>query len=319
MIYTAIATPILRKKLKGFDVILAHSQPSNWLAFQVKKQEGIPYVSYLHQANRFHYPRSIDKKTGWSTDPNMVLLNKIHGLAKIIPSLDRLSITEADHLLVNSRWIKEKVERHYGREAEVCYPGVNPEKFCKAKYIREDEGEPFILSTNRHYPQKCLQILLKVLSKIVEHYPDIKCYMTGAHTNYTNRLKEYAKKLDISENINFTNKLGEKDLLHHYQNAYIYTYTSPEEDLGLGPIEAGACGVPSVVWDHAGPRETVINGKTGYRIKPFDLEEMSEKHLKLIEEPDLRKELGVNASEYVRKTFSWENHVDLIEDLLESL
>ena len=316
MFLTSTMTPMLLKQFKKFDVILAHSQPSNWLALQVKRSLKVPYVSYLHQTNRFLFPREVDLATGWLTDPDMEFLRKIHRLRTIIPRLDRISIQLSNHVLVNSEWIKSKTKMCYGIDADVCYPGVDLSHFKNQVDIDESSREPYILTTNRHYPQKGLHLLIELLSILVGEYPSLECVMTGSYTKYTRQLKDYAAKLGLTDNVVFTDNLKEDDLLALYKRAYVYTYTSPEEDFGLGPLEAGACGVPSIVWDYAGPRETVINGETGFRVKPYCIKEMSERHLRLLDDSSLRFKMGERASKFVQENFSWEAHIDALEPVL---
>lgn len=318
MFLASILTPLLIKPLKEFDVILAHSQPSNWLAYQVKRRYSIPYVSYLHQANRFLYPRDIDRITGWTSDPNMELLNKIHKLRSVLYRLDAMSINNSDHVLVNSEWIKDKVKKSYDVDPDVCYPGVDLTHFNNNTNMDEITKEPFILSTNRHYPQKGLYLLFQSFSKIIGEYPDLKCMVTGSYSKYTRQLMDYVERLKLGDNVIFTDNLSERDLLDLYKKAYIYTYSSPEEDFGLGPIEAGACGVPSIVWDHAGPRETVVDGETGFRVRPYDLDEFTEKQLVLLDDLPLRLKLGEQATKFVQENFSWERHIDKIESVLKA-
>ena len=316
MIHTAITPYLCVKYFKEYDIIIAHSQPSNWLAYNVKKSAGIPYIGYLHQANRFLYPRNIDKTTGWSTDTNYEILHWIHKLSNIISRLDRSSIYEAEKIFVNSQWVKDKIDKVYDLESELCYPGVNPEKFSQTGREENQVRTPYILSTNRHYPQKCLHYLLKIMSLMQTDYPHLRCYLTGAFTSYTSQLVEYAKKLNLSKNIVFTNNLSELDLMKLYKHAYVYAFTPPEEDLGLGPIEAAAFGVPSIVWDNAGPRETVLDGRTGYRVKPFDIHEIARRHRRLLEDPNLRDEMGARASKFVRRKFTCDKHIDILESAL---
>ena len=317
MFLTSITTPTLLKSFKRFDVVLAHSQPSNWLALQVKRSLQIPYVTYLHQTNRFLFPRDVDRATGWLTDPDMEFLRKVHKLKMILPRLDRISIQHSDHILVNSEWIQTKTKDCYGINADICYPGVDVSYFENNIDMEEISKKPYILTTNRHYPQKGLHLLIETLSMIVGEYPSLECVITGSYTKYTKQLKEYAARLGLADNVVFTSNLKEDELLDFYKRAYIYTYTSPEEDFGLGPIEAGACGVPSIVWDYAGPKETVINGETGYRVKPYCLKEMSERHLRLLDDSSLRYKMGEQASEYVKENFSWETHIDTLEPVLD--
>jgi len=318
MFLSSLMSPGLAKNFKKFDIILAHSQPSNWLAYQVKRKYGIPYVSYLHQTNRFLYPRKIDLITGWSSDLNMELLYQLHRMKSLIRRLDAISIKFADQVLVNSEWIRNKVNTCYNLDPEVCYPGVNVLPFEHRSNYDDVLKEPFILSTNRHYPQKGLHLLIKCLKMLIVEYPSIMCFLTGSYTKYTRQLKEYVSKLSLSKNVIFTNNLKEYDLLNLYRQAYIYAYTSPEEDFGLGPIEAGACGVPSIVWDHAGPRETVVDGETGFRVPPYNIEGMVEKQRILLDDVALRLKLGDQAHKFVKEHFSWEKHLDKIDTVLTS-
>lgn len=318
MFLSSLMSPVLAKNFRKFDIILAHSQPSNWLAYQVKRKYGIPYVGYLHQTNRFLYPRKIDLITGWSSDLNMELLYQLHRMKSLIRRLDAISIKFADQVLVNSEWIRKKVNTCYNLDPEVCYPGVNVLPFQHQSNYDDVLKEPFLLSTNRHYPQKGLHLLIKCLKMLVVEYPSIMCFLTGSYTKYTRQLKEYVSKLSLSKNVIFTNNLKEYDLHNLYRQAYIYAYTSPEEDFGLGPIEAGACGVPSIVWDHAGPRETVVDGETGFRVPPYNIEGMVEKQRMLLDDVALRLRLGDQAHKFVKEHFSWEKHIDKIEMILTS-
>ena len=298
---------ILSKRFKDFDAVLAHSQPSNWLAY---------HISYLHQSNRFLYPRKIDRITGWSSDLNMDVLNWLHRFRVLVKKLDKLSINNSNRLLVNSNWIKYKVHKNYGQTSRVCYPGVD---LSDNSYCESLLDGPFILTTNRHYPQKGLHLIIKCFSHLKSEYDDLKCVLTGEYTPYTQRLIEYAQKMGVQSDIVFTDNLNELELKTMYQNAYLYSYSSPEEDFGLGPLEAGANGVPSIVWDHAGPKETVINGVTGFRVPPYDLQSFVDRHYALLNNPDLRNRMGKMAYDFVSKTFPWEKHVNILKSELQKI
>ncbi|MFH1180234.1 MAG: glycosyltransferase family 4 protein [Candidatus Bathyarchaeota archaeon] len=313
MIESSLRVPI--KEFRDRDILIAHGQPSNWIAYQVSKKTAIPYISYLHQANRFLHPREIDQKTGWSTDPSLALLNTLHKNNAVISKLDNLSITTSRIILTNSNWIRGKILQAYQKNSVICYPGVDKEKFNPSKKKPENK----ILTTNRHIPQKRIDYLIKCVKQISVEYPEIECIITGETTSHTRELKEITSKLRLEKNVTFTGKLSSEQLVSTYQSAYTYGYTSQEEDFGLGPLEAAACNVPSIVWDYAGPRETEINGKTGYRIRPYDLDEMAKKHIQLLGDPDLREKLGKNARKHIENRFTWETHCNRLEQVMEKV
>ena len=315
MIYSSLMIPY--RRLNQFDVIVAHGQPSCWIAMKVKQRHQIPYAAYLHQVNRFFLPRSVDKETGWGVNKDLKLLELVHRGNLILKGADRCTIRSSDIVLTNSKWIGGKIKDYYDIKAHVLHPGVDTDSFVEPS--NRDRSNIYMLSTNRHYPQKRLDHLIRCFKIVSRTLPNVRCVITGAHTEYTKELKRLSERLEIPEKVVFTGNLTYQDLVRTYQNAYVYTYTSPEEDFGLGPLEAASCGVPSIVWDHAGPRETVIDGETGYRVKPYDLREMARRHVKLLEDETLRDSLGRNAQRMARKMYSWRRHAAKLERILEGL
>lgn len=70
-------------------------------------------------------------------------------------------------------------------------------------------------------------------------------------------LKEKGKS-----NIEFLGQLTDEELIGYYQNCQAVIYPQ-EEDFGLVPLEAQACGKPVIVFSGGGALETVVEGKTG--------------------------------------------------------
>lgn len=292
-------------QLKRNDVIIAHAQPSNWIAYMLRKKYGIPYLAYLHQVNRFFKPRKIDIESGWDTNDNISLLRFLHKGNFVIKYIDEISVKSANMVLTNSAWIKRQIKSYYDLTPNVCYPGVDLHKFT---YHVPSKNDRYILSTNRHFPQKRIDYVIHCMKGISESFEDVYCIVTGGFTKHTAELIALRDKLGLDDKVFFTGNVETKKLIKLYENAYTYAYTSPEEDFGLGPVESGACGTPSIVWDYAGPKETVMDGVTGYRIEPYDVKKMTDKHILLLEDPDLRDSLGKNASSYVNNNFSWNKH-----------
>jgi len=174
---------------------------------------------------------------------------------------------------------------------------------------------PFILSTNRHYPQKGMEYVIEIMPTVLKEY-DVNLVLTGDFTNYTPRLMQLAKILGVGHRVVFTNRVSEKSLIELYQNASVYAYTSPCEDFGLGPLEAMACGTPAVVWDYAGPTETVLDGATGYRAKPYQIDDFAEKVTRLLNNANLNRRMAENAVKHISERYSWNNHIDILESVI---
>jgi glycosyltransferase involved in cell wall biosynthesis len=177
--------------------------------------------------------------------------------------------------------------------------------------------KPYLLFTSRHEPWKRFDLAIEVMAKVLEKYPDIRLVIPGAETTITPKLKDLAEKLDIADRVIFTGPITQKNLWTLYKNAAVYIFTSPREDLGIVVQEAQAAGVPVVAWKKGGPTVTVVNGKTGYLIKPFDQKKMAEKIIYLLENPKVRNKMGQNARKHILENFSWKKHVSILAKAFE--
>lgn len=316
MLTTSLLSNQIAKNFRDYDCVIAHSQPSYWLAWRIRKAFKVPYLAFIHQANRFLYPRDVDRAVGWGTNPDMQLLDAMHKVFGIIKHLDASSLAGADGVIVNSSWIKAQVADCYHVEATVNYPGVDTEQF---RPLGREQGREYILSTNRHFPQKRLDWFITTVSRLADEHPLIRGVVTGRETNYTCLLRDFASKNGSANRIEFLGGVTSEELVRLYNGAALYSYPSPEEDFGLGPVEAGACGCPSVVWDHAGPREVVVDGSTGYRARPYDIDDYVEKHARLINDRHLRDSMGEAARRRVFEMFTWDRHVDGLVKAIEEV
>ena len=173
--------------------------------------------------------------------------------------------------------------------------------------------KPYLLITNRHDPQKRFDYVISALKVILKTYKKVNLVIPGPFTQHSKALVRQAKKQGIEDKIYFLGQISESDLQLLYKNCAVYCYPSPEEDFGLGPLEAGGWAVPTVAWNHAGPTVTVEGGVTGFLAEPYDIDDYAEKILKLLGNPSLRVKMGKAAWERTKEVFSWENHVDILE------
>jgi len=311
------------QRFSDFDVILCHGQPAIWIAYCVARIMKVPYACYLHQPARFIYPRLVDLETGWKTKRDFALLDHLVRLSgPFAKSFDHISVASARTVLVNSRWILSQVRAIYGLDPLLCPPGIDDTLFKPVSKKADIEvggiqvKKPFVLSTNRHYPQKGMALLIKMMPSVLKDC-DITLVVTGHFTSYTRNLIALASDLGVRNKVIFTGLVSEADLARLYQNADVYAYVSPCEDFGLGPIEAMACGTPCVTWNYAGPAETMVDGITGFKAARYDLDDFAKKVLHLLKDEELNLEMSLNASSYARQHFSWTRHVETLEHALE--
>jgi starch synthase len=124
-------------------------------------------------------------------------------------------------------------------------------------------------------------------------------------------LPEYqsmAQRLEISDKVVFVSEnLPQPDLVDLYHSCDIYVHPSLAECLSLVILEAMACGKPVVATNVGGTSYEVIDGKTGFLVKPGNARELSEKIKILTDDPELMNFMGKNGRERVKRNFTWES------------
>jgi glycosyltransferase involved in cell wall biosynthesis len=140
----------------------------------------------------------------------------------------------------------------------------------------------------------------------------------GPFTTHTPKLMELARALGTEDRVLFLGQISEADLQRLYREAAVYCYPAPEEDFGMGVIEAMAWGVPVVAWNYAGPTVTVVDGVTGYLAEPYRVGAYASAIAWLLQDPELRSRMGLAGRERAERSFSWDRHVQILERSLRS-
>jgi glycosyltransferase involved in cell wall biosynthesis len=327
MVAGSLLAPFFSYKFRDFDVFIGANQPGAWIAYSISKVLHKPYIVYLNQPNRLLYPRPVDRKFGWfSTVKDYEFLYKlIQVIRPVISVLDKISVRHASELLVNGSYIGGVIENVYAKEVVNAPAGsyLYPQKLLYLNPHTAYQGEvkvgnfvikkPYVLITNRHDPQKRFDYVIRAMKKVLGKYPTVSLVIPGPFTRHTKKLINLAKKLDVGDKVLFLGEVSEIDLQKLYRYAAVYCYPSPEEDFGLGPLEAGGWGVPTVAWNHGGPTVTVEDGVTGFLAEPYKVSNYAKLMLKLLNDQKLRAKMGKAAWERTKEVFSWDKHTDIIE------
>jgi alpha-1,3/alpha-1,6-mannosyltransferase len=117
--------------------------------------------------------------------------------------------------------------------------------------------------------------------------------------SFLSELSEYvtARKLPVVFRIG----ANWETVLEYYSQAYACLFAAKNEDFGLVPLEAMASGKPVISIDEGGPRETILQGTTGFLVR--DEEEMADKMLLLAGNPAVAKDMGLRGRGHVKKHF----------------
>ncbi len=146
-----------------------------------------------------------------------------------------------DHFVANSQYIARRIWRVYRRSADVVYPPVDTEAFTS----REDK-DSFYLAASRLVPYKRMDAIVQAFSLL----PSRRLVVIGAGPEMS-RLKAAA-----GPNVEILGYQPPGVLRDHMQRARAFLFAA-EEDFGITPVEAQACGTPVIAYGRGGVTETV--------------------------------------------------------------
>lgn len=166
-------------------------------------------------------------------------------IAKIILHYMRLwdirTSNNVDHFIAISKFIKKRIWKCYRREADVIYPPVDVEAF---EYC--DQKEDFYLTASRMVPYKKMDLIAEAFTAM----PDKKLIIIGEGPDFE-KIKAKAGK-----NVILMGYQSFDVLKDHMQRAKAFVFAA-EEDFGIAPLEAQACGTPVIAFGKGGALETV--------------------------------------------------------------
>src|SRR5256885_9015442 len=157
---------------------------------------------------------------------------------------DRRSIQEANQLLVNGDYIGDIIRHTYKREAVDCAAGchVAASGFPLPVDARFSGGltingypirRPYVLLTNRHYPQKRFDLAIRAIAEVRKKHPRVQLVIPGPSTSHTASLQALVSELGLEDAVRFLGAISEEELQALYEGAAVYVYPAPEEDFGM--------------------------------------------------------------------------------------
>lgn len=225
--------------LSGYDVVISNS---HCVAKGVITGPNQLHISYVHSPIRYAW----DLQNQYLEEANLK-----HGLkgwiAKIILHYMRLwdyrTSNNVDYFLCNSKYIAKRIHKCYRREARVIYPPVAVDDFNM--YTKKED---YYLTASRMVPYKKIDLIVEAFSKM----PDKKLVVIGEGQQFE-KVKAKAKNNIVLLGYQPFEVLKEK-----MQKAKAFVFAA-EEDFGIVPVEAQACGTPVIAYGKGGALETVVN------------------------------------------------------------
>jgi glycosyltransferase involved in cell wall biosynthesis len=154
---------------------------------------------------------------------------------------DHRTANGVDVFVANSHYVARRITKVYRREADVIYPPVDVAGFI----LREDK-EDFYLAVSRMVPYKRIDVIVRAFTAM----PERRLVVIGDGPEL-GKIKSLA-----GPNVAFLGFQPENSLKNHMQRARAFIFAA-EEDFGIVPLEAQACGTAVIAYGKGGAKETI--------------------------------------------------------------
>ena len=215
----------------------------------------------------------------------------------------------------------------------VIYAGVDVERFhpeLGASSLRHEIGiaaeAKVVAMVARFQRVKGHHIFQALAERVLEEQPDTHfivagddVFGVGTDQRYRDDILARARQSAVlRERLHYVGFRHDVEAV--YAAADVFVCPSEFESYGVANLEAMACGLPVISTDRGGPKETIVDGETGYLVESGDVATFAAKVLGLLDDPALRDRIGEAGRRRVETCFSTAAastaHTRIYEDLL---
>ncbi len=202
------------------------------------------HICYFHSPMRFAW----DWTHEYIKEQKIGVIKKmaVAAMLKKIRMWDQSASDRSDTAIANSIHVQRRIKKYYRRDSEVIYPPVDISRFS----ISKTRGDYFLIISTLT-PYKKVELAVQLFNKI---HKKLVIIGEGPH-------REYLQSI-AGDTIEFLGWKDDKTAKEYMMNCRALIFPG-EEDFGITPVEAMACGKPVLAYGEGGVKESVIAGVTG--------------------------------------------------------
>lgn len=205
------------------------------------------HFCYCHTPLRYAWVPDVDARTQ----------RRIPGKSAAFATLrewDRRTAKNVDFFAANSTAVRDRIHECYGRDSEVIHPPVDTVYYDLPE---RPEERTRALAVSRFVPYKSVALAIEACARA-----DMPLTVAGKGPEEQD-LRALAAGLGAD--VEFEISPSDERLRELYRRSALLVFPA-NEDFGIIPVEAQACGAPVVALDIGGARDTVVQGETGLRV-----------------------------------------------------
>lgn len=238
-------------------------------------------------------------------------------MPKILKLADKIIVSSFDYLehsALNKFFVQHKekfIVLPFGVDDRFQPQDKDQELLKKYNLSPSDKTILFVGGLDRAHYFKGLEYLFQALRFLQDK--NYKLFVVG-DGDLKKHYQEVAKDLNISEQVIFTGRVADEDLVKYYNLCDLFVLPSIDksEAFGLVLLEAMACAKPVVASNLPGVRSVFEDGKQGYFMESKNVDDLKNKIKVIFSDEEKRKLMGLAARQLVEEKYDWERVVERV-------
>lgn len=241
---------------------------------------------------------------------------------KLFQRIIKFNLSKADKILSTSKAMAKEAKKYTNKKIYITPFGVDRKLFRPIQDIKDkNEKRSYILigTVKSLEPKYGIRYLIKAFALLKEKYNNVKLEIAGDGSEKKD-LKALCEKLKLSnEDVKFLGRIDQQEVINAFNRFDIAVFPSNHESFGVAAVEAQACSTPVIVSNVGGLPEATCPGYSSIVVNPRESNEIYKALKKLIENKELRTEMGKNGVKFIESNFDIVDNFNYINKIYNEI
>ena len=222
----------------------------------------------------------------------------------------RALLLRADRIVVCSADLGRRVVQALGEgfSLQLIYNGIDVDSFSSPTAVGDNPQRMagrIVLNVGKFVHLKGQDVLIRAFGLVARDYPDLQLVLVGETRSALAALQQLCEQEGIQKRVHFFTDVPHQQVAKFFDQAHIFCLPSRQEAFPLVLLEAGAFALPVVASNVGGISELIEDGVSGMLVAPENEAALAQCLRKLLDSPQLGKQMGAQLHLNVVANFSW--------------
>ncbi|APF27156.1 glycosyl transferases group 1 family protein [Clostridium sporogenes] len=226
------------------------------------------------------------------------------------------NLSKADIIMSTSKVMAKETSQYTTKNIEITPFGVNIDRFkpFSDKYKKRDNLVVGTVKTLE--PKYGIEYLIRAFAKVKQRHSNIKLEIAGVGAQ-KDFLLNLCEELDIKQNVEFLGFINQEKVIEAFNrfDIAVFPSTLDSESFGVAAVEAQACGTPVIVSNVGGLPEATSPNNSSLLVNKKSVDELAMAIEKLIEDDNLRINMGKSGRKFVEDNFNIEDNFNKVDTI----